>query len=235
MERRHFDKNKIQEETMELTSSIRLFGRTKALEAEIDEFLNKLSESAMIFEMAIAVYLKSLANDEFESKLLQVNKLESDADTLRRSIEHQLYQHTLIPQSRGDVLGLVENLDHIINSLEGALWNFSIETPVIPTHMHEDFLELSKTAILAVEQLVQASRSFFNNINDSNNYTHKVMFYEKETDKISSRLKRAIFAEDIDLAHKMHLRSFVEYIDNIADSSEDVADRLAIYIIKRTV
>lgn len=220
---------------MELSSSIRLFGRTKALEAEIDEFLNKLSESAMVFELAIAVYLKASANDEFESKLFQVNQLESEADTLRRSIEHQLYQHTLIPESRGDVLGLVENLDNIINSLEGTLWNFSIETPDIPAHLHENFLDLSKTAVLAVEQLVRASRSFFNNIDDSNNYTHKVMFYEKETDKISTRLKRAIFAENIDLAHKMHIRSFVEYIDNVADSSEDVADRLAIYIIKRTV
>ena len=220
---------------MELTSSIRLFGRTKALESEIDEFMNKLSESAMVFESAIAVYLKASANDEFESKLLQVNRLESEADKLRRSIERQLYQHTLIPESRGDVLGLIENLDNIINSLEGTLWNFSIETPVIPVQLHENYLALSKTAVQAVEQLVRASRSFFSNIDDSANYTHKVMFYEKETDKISTSLKRAIFAEDIDLAHKMHLRNFVEYIDNIADSSEDVVDRLAIYIIKRTV
>ena len=220
---------------MELTSSIRLFGRTKALESEIDEFMDKLSESAIVFESAIAVYLSAGASDEFESKLLQVNSLESEADKLRRSIERQLYEHTLIPESRGDVLGLVENLDNIINSLEGTLWNFSIETPEIPKHLHENYLALTKTSVQAVEQLVMASRSFFNNLDDSANYTHKVMFYEKETDKISTRLKRAIFAEDLDLAHKAHLRNFVEYIDNIADSSEDVADRLAIYIIKRTV
>lgn len=220
---------------MELTNGIRLFGRTKALESEIDEFMDKLSESAIVFESAIAVYLKESANDEFENKLLQVNTLETEADHLRRSIERQLYQHTLIPESRGDVLGLIENLDNIINSLEGALWNFSIETPIIPEDLHENFLALAKTSVLAVEQLVMASRSFFSNVDDSSNYVHKVMFYEKETDKISTRLKRAIFAEKLDLAHKMHLRNFVEYIDNIADSSEDVADRLAIYIIKRTV
>jgi uncharacterized protein Yka (UPF0111/DUF47 family) len=37
------------------------------------------------------------------------------------------------------------------------------------------------------------------------------------------------------LSHKAHLRNFVEHIDNLADRSEDVADRLAIYTIKRTV
>jgi len=60
-----------------------------------------------------------------------------------------------------------------------------------------------------------------------------VIFYEKEADKGSTKLKRQIFASDIDLDHKWHLRHFVELIDTIADVSEDVADRLAIYAIKR--
>ena len=46
---------------------------------------------------------------------------------------------------------------------------------------------------------------------------------------------RKIFDSDLELARKWHLRHFVEMIDNIADHSEDVADRLAIYTIKRTV
>ena len=61
------------------------------------------------------------------------------------------------------------------------------------------------------------------------------MIYEKEADKISTQLKRDIFGSDLDLAHKAHLRNFVEQIDNVADWAEDVADRLAIYAIKRTV
>ena len=48
-------------------------------------------------------------------------------------------------------------------------------------------------------------------------------------------MKKAIFATDLPLSHKAHLRNFVEHIDNLADKSEDVADRLAIYTIKRTV
>ncbi len=62
---------------------------------------------------------------------------------------------------------------------------------------------------------------------------HKIIFYEKEADKVSTTLKRSIFDGDLDLARKLHLRHFVEAIDNIADRAEDVADRLAIYAIKR--
>ena len=61
------------------------------------------------------------------------------------------------------------------------------------------------------------------------------MFFEKEADKVSTKLKKAIFGSNLDLSQKKQLRNFVEYIDNVADWAEDVADRLAIYYIKRTV
>jgi len=52
---------------------------------------------------------------------------------------------------------------------------------------------------------------------------------------LSTNLKTAIFDSDLELAEKLHLREFVEQIDEVADMAEDVADRLAIYAIKRLV
>ena len=87
----------------------------------------------------------------------------------------------------------------------------------------------------AVDCLVLASRAFFRDIDAVGHHNHKVMFFEKEADKVSTRLKRAIFDSDLGLDRKIHLRHFVEHIDNVADRAEDVADRLAIYAIKRTM
>lgn len=218
-----------------LAKEVALFGRTKALEKQIDEFLDKLSESALLFGRAVEHYLRAGATAEFEEKLSHVNTLESTADSLRRSIETRLYAHTLIPDSRGDVLGLLENLDSVLNLIEGALWGFSIETPEIPQELNGDYEALTEEVCRAVEALVLASRAFFRNLEGVNDHMHKVLFYEKEADKVSTRLKRRIFASDLPLSHKAHIRNFVEHIDNIADRSEDVADRLAIYTIKRTV
>ena len=220
---------------MALMKNVALFRRTKALETEIDTFLDKLSESALLFKNAVQVYLAEGRTEEFEEILGHVNELESAADGLRRSIETQLYAHTLIPESRGDVLGLLENLDAVLNLLEGALWGFSIETPDIPPQFHRDYEALTEKSIRAVESIVLASRAFFRNPGAVTDHMHKVMFYEKEADKVSTKLKRAIFGSDLPLSHKSHLRHFVEYIDTIADRSEDVADRLSIYTIKRTV
>ncbi len=220
---------------MELTKNISLFGRTRALEGEIDEFLDNLSESSLVFEAAIKTYMDKGYTAEFEQRLQDVNKMESDADHLRRAIETKLYAHTLIPESRGDVLGLIETLDHLLNLFEGSLWAFSIEKPDIPEDYHADFLSLTEMAVHGVESLVLAARAFFRNIDAVSDHNHKVMFYEKEADKVSTKLKKAIFGSDLELSRKTHLRNFVEHIDNVADWAEDVADRLAIYAIKRTV
>lgn len=210
------------------------FRRTKALESEIDAFLDKLSESGLLFKRAVQIYLDEGVSAEFDEKLQAVNRLESEADKLRRSIVTQLYTQTLIPESRGDVLGLLENLDSLLNIQEGTLWSFSIERPDIPAEFHHDFAVLCDQAVNAAESIVLASRAFFRNIEAVADHMHKVMFYEKEADKVSSKLKRAIFDTDLPLYHKAHLRNFVEHIDNVADRSEDVADRLSVYTIKRS-
>jgi predicted phosphate transport protein (TIGR00153 family) len=221
--------------TMELTKSISLFRRTRALEGEIDDFLDKLSQCSLLYKIAIKVYLTEGCTEEFEQKLQDVNKLESDADHLRRAVETQLYAQTLIPESRGDVLGLIENLDELLNLYEGSLWAFSIEKPDIPEEYHSDFEALTDFAVESVESLVLASRAFFRNIDAVGDHNHKVMFYEKEADKVSTKLKKAIFGSDLKLSQKSHLRNFVEHIDNVPDWAEDVSDRLAIYAIKRTI
>ncbi len=220
---------------MELIKKFPLFRQTRVVEGEIEEFLDKLSECALTFKQAIRVYMAEGATEDFEGKLAQVNQLESRADHLRRSVERALYSQTLIPDARGDVLGLLETLDSVLNLFEGALWHFSIETPDIPEEFRKAFNELAEQAGLSVESLVLASRAFFRNIEAVGDHMHKVLFHEKEADMVSTRLKRAVFAADLPLSHKAHLRYFVEHIDNIPDRAEDVADRLAIYAIKRTV
>jgi uncharacterized protein Yka (UPF0111/DUF47 family) len=66
-------------------------------------------------------------------------------------------------------------------------------------------------------------------------HIHKVNFYEAAADKIADRLKRRIFASDIELARKNQLRFFVKNVESLSDLSEDVSERLAIYTIKRSL
>ena len=215
--------------------NIRFFRGTHDLEAQIDQFLDSLSESALAFNSALNIYIDEECSSAFLEKHEHVVQLESIADDLRRKIEIQLYAHTLIPESRGDVLGLLENLDKVINLIEGVLWSFTIEKPKFPENLKDGFRDLVSASCSAVECLVLASRAFFRDIDAVANHNHKIMYYETEADKIGTKLKKAIFASNIHLSEKLYFRGFAEHIDDIADRSEDVADRLTIHVIKRTV
>ncbi|MCP4184277.1 MAG: DUF47 family protein [Hyphomicrobiales bacterium] len=218
-----------------MKNNLHLFRRTKELEQKIDGFFDKLSEAAVVYRLAVRVYLKEGMNKEFQRRLDNVNALESEADKLRREIEQQLYTNTLIPDSRGDVLGLIETADQLLSQFEGSLWAFNIEKPDIPEEFRDGFKKLAGMVVKAVDELGLGARAFFRNPHDVPSYNHKVMLFEREADVISTSLKRSIFGSDLELSRKLHLREFVEQIDSIADLAEDVADRLAIYAIKRLV
>lgn len=220
---------------MALSRKTALFGRTRALERQIEEFLDSVSEAGLLFLRALKIYMTDGVSEEFDETLRDVAETESRADELRRSVEAQLYEQTLIPDLRADVLSLLEHMDRLTGIFQNNCYRFSIEKPDIPEHFKRDFISLGETAVICSDSLVMAARAFFRNIEAVPDHNHKVMFFEKEADKVSTKLKRAIFDSDLPLPNKTHLRYFVENIDNIADSSEDVADRLAIYTIKRTV
>ena len=105
--------------------------RTKQLEAQIDDYLDKVDRGALIFIQGLKYYFEN-RQEEFEQRYRDLRLLESSGDGLRREIENELYAHTLIPEWRGDVLGLLESTDRVLNRLSKTLLNFSIEQPVIP-------------------------------------------------------------------------------------------------------
>jgi len=214
---------------------MQLFRKTKVLELKMDEFLNIVNESGLVFSDGVKNYLSGKV-ELFEDNVNKLKTQESKADELRRGIEEHLYLETLIPESRGDVLALLETADNVINQVKATLLEFSVESPMVPKQFHEDFVNLTEDSVKAIDEMTKALRSFFKNPSSVNDFLHKVYYYEKEADKASERLKRAIFADDsLKLSEKIHLRYFALHIDTIADKSEDVADRLGIYSIKRFI
>jgi len=189
----------------------------------------------LIFGRALQVYLDSGPCEEFDAFLEHAAGLEHRGDQLRRSIETELYAQTLIPDLRADVMSLLEGMDNLINVYEGDLFRFSIQQPAIPENFRKEFAELGETVVLCVESVVLAARAFFRDIEAVRDHSVKTIFLETEADKIGTRMQREIFAADLPLERKMHLCYFVERVDELANSAEDMADMLQIYAIKRRI
>ena len=186
-----------------------LFSDTKKLEREIDGFVDILSEVGLVFKSIVPTYLNHSANDKFDEMVEKVKEMESKADKITKEVEHTLYEETLIPDARSDVLRLLEHMDEIIGMYQGNCYHFSIQKPDFPKEFHQDLVDLTDTVVNCVEALCLTVRSFFRDIKTVRDNGHKVTFYEKESDIKFSALARRIFDSELPLDQKMHLRYLI--------------------------
>ncbi len=203
----------------------------------IEDFLNTLDQSCIIFREGVKNYLhKNQGN--FRDNLQTISKLENKADQLKKQIEDILYTHSLMPQLRGDILRLIENLDGILNQSKESLFQFDVEVPYIPEELHNDLIQLTDISMSAVESVIPSARSYFRDPGSVKDKLHRVYLYESEADKLADSIKRKVFQQmpHIEkLSQKFHLRYFTLHIEAISDSAEKVADMLSIMAIKRTL
>jgi predicted phosphate transport protein (TIGR00153 family) len=212
-----------------------VFKRKIGIEKEIDSFLNLVSESGLIFIQGITSFTNGKST-EFQRHLDQIVATEHSADCLRRSIEDLLYRRTLIPESRGDVLRIIENMDSLLGRFKGATWRLQIEQPQIEEIFTKDLLGLVDVVVKSVETVTLSVRAYFRDIGSVPGHIHKVSFWEKEADKLCTQLKIKIFHHNgYNLGQKMQLRDLVSQIEDISNLAEDMADSLAIYVIKRSL
>jgi len=211
-----------------------LFKATKMLESKIDHFLDAVSEGNLVFKQGIQDYLENNHN-RFAEHVAHINRLEEAADKLRREIESALYEQSLIPEQRGDVMRLLEASDDVIDTAKEVLLQLDIQQPRFPREITGDLRRLSEQVMQAAEALVLAARAFFRNISAVKDHLHKVYFFEREADNLGMTLMRTIYGGSASLAEKNHWRYFITVIDSLADKAEAVADLLGIYTIKRTL
>lgn len=202
----------------------------------IDKFLDCVDQSLLLFKEGVKNYLYDNM-ESFNNNIISLANAEIESDKLRREIEKTLFLQPLMPQMRGDIMSLMEEMDNIIDFSKKNLFQFDVEIPHIPADLIPDFMRLTQVSVSAAESTVPAAKSYFIDPMSVNEKVHRVYFYEKETDLLADSVRRKIFREmtDLKLSEKFHLRYFTLHIENISDAAEKVADLLSIMAIKRIV
>ena len=125
----------------------------KELIESINIFLDNILKINRLF--------KTLLENYFQKKFQEVNKitneisdLESECDKIRRDVERKIYQETLIPDLRGDVLGMLENLDKIPGQIQANAHSFNTEKPSVDEELNSNFLKLCDFASECISLLI---------------------------------------------------------------------------------
>jgi hypothetical protein len=184
---------------------------------------------------AMHVYLEQGLCDEYDYLCEQTHKLESQADDQRRHIEFQLYSKALLPESRGDIFGLLETIDRVINKAESVLSQVQLERITLPGEMKEHIERITTITDECLELVYDASSRCFEKNADIIGLAGMIDENESRCDHAEREAIRTLFSADLEWHHRFRLKNLITELCNITDRSEEVADRLVITSIKRRV
>ena len=208
-------------------------GKQQRVQGQLDEYNRKVIECLKIFRSAFAEC--SIDRRRLEQGYRDVHKAEGEADDIRRTLEDMMYTESVFPESRGDILGLIEAMDRVPNSAEYAVRMVLIQHIDLPAELRTSISELVEVCCMSVVAMINGVEQLFSNYIDAMVTVGKIDLLESEADTIEEELIDRIFSSEIADLQKILLRDLVEHISNIADRAENVGDRIRLMVAKRSV
>jgi len=212
-----------------------LFSKNKELLARLEEYLSLASNSINLFSEAFSHVLKKGINEHFEILARRVHQEESNADDVRRQIELDLYEKSLMPESREDLLEIIEILDRVPNRAESILNMFITQKTKILPEIKKDMKELVKLSLETFAYSIDATRDCFGKMEKIKEFNRLIDNNESIGDRLERKMIQKIFAAKLDPGDKLIQKEFVLELGAICDLCERVKDRLVICSVKRNV
>jgi len=176
--------------------------------------------------------------DEAKALAIKVDRIENNADELRREIYELLGEGAFLPILRGDIHELVGYIDSLAGLAEELSDATLGERPHVPEGLHEDMLRIVDITTKQCSKLKKAVIGFFQSElskKEVRSLIREVAEAERRIDEIEWDLTRSIFTADMDLAQKLHLKMFLTHLTLISNKAEDVSDELSELIIKMQI
>ena len=211
-----------------------LFKRERSLRKQVADYFHVADGVADLFEEAMKLFLDEGRSEAFMNIDRKIHGVESRADDMRIQIEKMMYRRSLLPESRGDLLGLLEHFDRIPNVFETLSFMLSTNQVSIPDPLEQPITDLVEKNLEAYRLVRQAVDLLFEDPDDMESATLAVDVKESESDDIEGDTIRKIFClEEIEGWQRILLGEFVRLVGDISDHAERVAHRLQIISLKR--
>ena len=206
----------------------------------IEEMINRYFESSdacfQQFEKGMDIYFADGQSEAFDAAVERIHKAESAADDLRRDIELTLYGKALLPESRGDILGLLESFDRLPNRAETVAFTLRCERLDLPKALVNQFQELIQINLQAYYLVRKTVSNLFENPRVTLHSAQQVEKKESASDHLEREMITRIFTDStLDNGMRVLLRDLVLIIGSISDRAEETSDRVSIIAIKRKI
>ena len=207
--------------------------RQKKTESQLNEYRNTVALCLEKFQDTFKRYCQDGDPAHLQTDYNELHHYESVADDIRREIEVIMYSKALFPESRGDILGMLEAMDKIPNQAEKAVQVMLTQHITIPEAFGPGVLQLVDICRRCVNALLDSSAKLFSDFTNAAVIIGKIDELESEADHVEADLTSRIFSSDMSGFDKLLLRDIVKDIAAVSDRAENAGDCIRIIVAKR--
>jgi uncharacterized protein len=206
----------------------------------LQEHAEKVKECAWAFQQAMECHISEQCK-AFEEFRLEVDKLESEADSIKRRIRGHLPKGTLMPVDKFQLFRYLREQDKVLDAVEEALdWLSYRSEPGIPEALEKDFFLLVDAVMDPVEEmcrLVLEAKKYFRSYSEKQrkivkDIVHTMRRQEHDADKVEDRIKEKLLNMQIEATTVFHVIRLAETIGFIADHAENAGDMVQAMIAR---
>jgi len=212
-----------------------LFKKEERVKSLIYEYMDTLKLSQASFAEAIGHCLGGECRENLDFLIQQTHKFESKADDIREEIKAMMYGKALIPDSRGDVMGLLEAVDNIPHLFERVLYMIQTQKLDIPDFLVLDIRELVRISLECCDLVFKQMTALFEKQQSIRSLVATIDTNESHCDHIERRIITRIFDSHLDPFLKLQVKDLVVQIGEISDQADRVSRRINIISMKRRV
>jgi len=211
-----------------------LFKKQSQVEKLIYDYLDTLKSPQKSFLNALeACLLNGVFCENFEYLIIQTHKFESKADDIREEVKSMMYEKALIPESRGDIMLLLDTIDTIPHLFEKVLYSIQTQKLTLPDFIMSDTKELIKISLECCDLMIREVIALFKKNEGIRDLLTQIDSNESRCDHIERRIITKIFDAAIDPFQKLQLKELIGLIGEISDQADRVSKRINIINIKR--
>ncbi|MDR0854689.1 MAG: DUF47 family protein [Clostridiales Family XIII bacterium] len=190
------------------------------------------------FSCDAALYLKEILEDynpdELDAHIEKMHSIEHDGDVSRHTMTKLLAKEFITPIEREDIMALAEQIDQVTDKIEDVL---------LRLYMF-DVREIRTDAIMIADVIVTCTEAMrdalteFHNFKKSRTLADKIIEInrlEEEGDRMYQSAVRNAFTDgNLDAKTMFSWNTVYDYMEDVCDATEDVADVIEGVIMKNT-
>ena len=216
--------------------------RRKSPFGQLLEHMEKVRECTDILGEGLIKYFKG-DYKSFSDLAKKVSEIEHEADTIKRNLRNHLPTSLFMPVDKGKFMWALREQDKILDHAENLVKMLDMRHTKIPKELQEVFISHLKLVMKTVDAMQDAVGNIRDLVETSfvkrereqtKKYIYKVHEFEWKADQKKYEMTQGIYnlEKKLDPMDVYHLLKIADWVDDIADHAENVADWIRAMIAK---